>query len=271
MNAPRPIIWQLIGGSNGSEGSDARRRIDPRLIAKGWVRWAEEDVVPLLNSYPGLVGFNGHNPGGTNPAEPMDFDQLVEARYTLFRNPGCSLDELRQAWRLIVAAADKAIFYTGTLLNDPDMDGRLAVPGAWLERATDSIRPLLDVEGLTIAIDQVAKTPVDHPAYSFIRLMESFGRKPMLEAYPPEDCPHLFDFDFWVVDDFYVNGIRDHPAQTWAAKREQLTGTVYRFARWNAATVAETRQRIRDIVAEGDVPIFRPTHLDWYMQEFDVK
>ena len=223
----RLVAFIAIG--NSSDDAEVRRVgwVQPQ---SDWYDFVRMQVRPLLRR--GIRRFNLHNPFGTLPEEPMQFDQYLHAK-----DAGLTwlTDDFAEAWIPVLNDPDypdvEVIAYLGKIEGDPDFDALADQPERWLARALLSVQAPLKA-GMSVAFDSAAVTTEDSPTYRFASLLRSLGVKVYIEPRPDADKPHWFDYPIFTTDQHWQ---RSNPARygdsgaDHKAADEQLTGEVVRL------------------------------------------
>ena len=225
----RVVAFLAIGNSDDNPDT---RQVGWGLPQSDWYVYVRTQVRPLMRR--GVRRFNLHNPFGTLPGEPMQFDQYVHAKdaglYWL-------TDDFAEAWRPVLNDPDypgvEVIAYLGKIEGDPDFDALADRPEQWLARALLSVQAPLKA-GMSIGLDSAAVTAEGSPTYRFASLLRSLGVKVYIEPRPDADKPHWHDYPIIVTDHYWQ---RSDPARYGdagaghKAANEELSGEVIRLIR----------------------------------------
>jgi hypothetical protein len=141
-----------------------------------------------------------HNPFGNTTEGPMIFDQFIVAQE---RGHTYLTNDFVTAWRDFLNRHPDAelVGYLGKMRGvetftqhlpvNPGMPGR---PDLYLERALESVRPLLEAGASGIAFDASSGASADSPVFHFMQLLQSMGLKVYVEGWPGKDKTHLGQF-----------------------------------------------------------------------------
>lgn len=245
-----PIGWQVRDAS--------KRNVDEARFARGWQGFVDEQVLPTIERH-GLRRVMLHNPFGTLPDEPMQFDQYLAAREA-------GLDWLTDgfvaAWRPLTERGIEVIGYMGSPRLDSESQQLLEAGDSrvFRERAWAAIAPLV-AAGMAIGYDAAAAAEEDSPTYRFAQAMRARGIRVYIEAVPRADYDWWFDWPVIVREDFWQEA---DPFLPWRsrkiASREDLRKELARIVRvddiWfpNHGPEGWPESACR-IIAEGDTLI----------------
>lgn len=246
-----------------SSSNHSLRHIGRGLPQIGWDAWLRTNIDPLVEM--GVTRFELHNPFGADAGEAMDFDQAVEMQSMWWRvrrqlglvhdiGPrafAAAVDALRERYPNI-----EIITYLGSLCTDRDMASREA--GDWLTRFADSLHHVLNA-GCRVGFDASSGVVEGSREYRAIQLVEALGGRPVIEAWPHRDKPHLHGFDCLMR---YGGSYRTY--QTHAdSPIGQLTGE--RIVLVTGSSIASAKAAALDIIRQGDTPILWPELAEWYV------
>ena len=266
----RPLpdrVLAFIAIGNSSDDA-AVRRVGWNLPRSDWFDFVRLQVRPLMRR--GLRRFNLHNPFGTLPEEPMQFDQYLHAR-----DAGLHwlTEDFAEAWQPVLNDPDypdvEVIAYLGKIEGDPDFDALADEPERWLARALLSVQAPLKA-GMSVAFDSAAVTDEDSPTYRFASLLRSLGVKVYIEPRPDADKPHWHDYPIVTADEHWQ---RSDPARygdygaDHKATNQQLTAEVVRLliapnsveekGMWQWAAAMDILRQTPDSVAMRMHQVFR--------------
>ncbi len=242
--ASDPVVsWLTIGGSTKDAST---RRVGWDLKRRGWGGFVRLVVRPQIDW--GCRRFVLHNPFGTLPGEPMQFDQYMHAR-----DAGLTwlCEGFVEAWRPVTEEGIEVICYLGKLRDDPDFE-ELRKRGKyddWLARAWASLQPALDA-GMSIALDASSRADAGHPVYKLAELLRSLGVKVYIEPRPPITHNHWFDYPVVTTEQFWHRSNPEkHISSLWAARDDQLRGEIIRMI--TRTPQADQPEKAREVIAEG--------------------
>lgn len=224
----RIVSFFLIGGSSTNI---VDRRVAWNLRQIGWQGFVQTRIRPQLDA--GVRRIQIHNPFGTLPEEPMQFDQFLHAR-----DAGLDflIDDFVKAWRPVVQGIYtegepvEVIAYLGKLEDDPDF-AKLLDKGdtaGWLARAIISMSLPLEA-GMSIGFDAAAPASEQSPTHHLTQLVKSLGVRIYIEARPYQNTPHWFDENIIITDTFWKRSDPErYPDDSgkWAARNDQLKGEI---------------------------------------------
>jgi len=258
-DAPRMISFFPIGGSSPNV---KQRRVGFGVAELGWRGFIGRYVQPQIDW--GVRRIQLHNPFGTLPNEPMQFDQYLHAREAKLR---FLTEGFVEAWKPITSGQSgpkiEVIAYLGKLEQDPDFEklreeGR---PGEWLARAVVSVGPVLEA-GMSVGLDSAAISSPDSMTARFAEVLRGLGVRVYIEPRPHVDYTnwhsyHVFATDtIWKRTDPAVYGKKAGPK----ARNEQLTGEIVRLVRnWGdePRPLEWYMEQYREILADGHTPAVR--------------
>ncbi len=223
----RVVAFIAIG--NSSDDAEVRR-VGWNLPRSDWHDFVRLQVRPLMRR--GLRRFDLHNPFGTLPDEPMQFDQYLHAK-----DAGLTwlTDDFADAWQPVLNDPDypsvEVIAYLGKIEDDPDFEALADQPERWLARALLSVQAPLRA-GMSIGFDSAAVTEEDSPTYRFASLLRSLGVKVYIEPRPDADKPHWHGYPIVTANEHWQRSDPDVYGKYGAdhkATNQQLTGEVVRL------------------------------------------
>lgn len=243
----RVIAWYPIGWSVRDA---SRRNVDRDLEKIGWRGFVSDVVKPVLDRH-GITRVLLHNPFGTLPGEPMQFDQYLSAQ-------AAGLDWLTDgfvpAWKPLTDSGVEVIGYMGNPHLDPESQKVIKNQGEkiFYKRAWAAIAPLRKA-GMSIGYDAAVITDKDSATYRFAKMMQAKGLKVYVEAVPKANKPWWFDFPVIVREDTWQK-TRVNPE---FASRAQLESEIIRIGRVPGAWIRgrapdEWPEKICRVIAEGD-------------------
>lgn len=220
--AQRIIHWETIGGSGGPV---SKRTVGWPLDQPGvgWAGYVSGRGQQLKNL--GMRRLFLHNPFGTLPWEPFQFDQYIHAQQaglTWLTNG------FTEAFKPFVESGVEVICYIGRLQGDFDFD-TLTNFDDYMDRVMRSIRPMIDA-GCSIGFDSIVGATEDSRAYMVVKALRDSGIKVYAENRPPADYPWWHDHNGVYYDDGWIDSNPAvNPTLHWAAPNSMLRGEIIRY------------------------------------------
>ena len=185
------VARRLISFWNVGGGPDGEFRLPGYMRqSRNWTDFVENKVKPEYEW--GCRRWLIHNPFGAPAEGPMAFDQYLLAKE---RGIHKVTGDFVPAWKAFLRHHPdvEVIFYLGKLHSNPRFDKHLpARPDLWLERALESTRPILALNGLdaSIAFDAASGAPAGQPTQRFIQLVKSLNVRTYIESWPHKTNAH---------------------------------------------------------------------------------
>ena len=236
-----------------SANSPRHRNIGWNVATRGWANFVRFHIQPQIDF--GVRRFQLHNPFGDIAGEVMQLDQYQHAREAGLLPV---VNGFVEAWKPITQQGIEVIGYVGCGMHDPDFDD-LELE-AWIQRAFESVQPMLDA-GMSIGLDAAIFAGPDSPTHVFAQRLRDRGVRVYIEAKPTRDTPHWFDYPVILLDPMWIYsalGTGDPAAQRYAIDDSLLSGEIVRMVRPREGEthedldeLSEIKARIRDILDDG--------------------
>lgn len=189
--ARRVVSFFNIGGSPSKDYRLPHYMGKP----KNWADFIENHVEPEYTW--GCRRWLIHNPFGDPPTGPMAFDQFLLAKE---KGIDKVTEDFVEAWSAFFEKHPdtEVIFYLGKLHGSKRLEQHLPErPDLWLERAMESVRPILALAGKGASLSFDAATGADKGSrtHRFVQLIESLGVRTYVESWPHNTRPWWGEFN----------------------------------------------------------------------------